>query len=102
MPSYSLVRPFTHDPTLPEEPPTYAVVASDTEAHYVFRGPGFLGLNDARIARLVKASGKTPTTEQEWMKIALRNIGYFWGDKPVPCGTLAEAILQAKEALSRK
>jgi hypothetical protein len=102
MPSYSLVRPYPQDPNGPEEPPTYAIVADTAEAHYVFPTDStFMGLDDARLARLVKVTKQTPTTEMEWLSLAGSNIGYYYLSEPVAAATLADAIIQAKAVLAQ-
>jgi len=69
MPSYSLVRPYPQKPDDPEEAPEFAVVADDKEAHYVFpQGSTFVGLDDARIQRLLSRVKTSPATELDWLK----------------------------------
>ncbi len=70
MASYSLVHPYNLKDLETPLPPSYAIVASDEEAHYVFKaGAEVVGLDDARLERLVKMTKTAPTTALEWLRV---------------------------------
>ncbi len=98
MASYSIVK------NLHTGEPAFAVVASDTEAHYVFPPKKRIsGLDDKRLAKLVKQLGvngrSAPASSIQWIKLLLMNVGHYGAEPPVEVETIEEAEAQAQALL---
>lgn len=97
MASYAIV----HD--LETDEPRFAIVATEAEVHYLFEpGREIVGLDDKRIARLVKARrGRAlPDRETPWTKLAMTSVGYFYAKPLVETSTIEEARSAALEILN--
>ncbi len=98
MASYSIVK------SLHTGAAAFAVVASDTEAHYVFPSTESSSeLNERRVSKLVKrleANGKSaPASPHGWTRLLLMNVGHYGSEPPVEVETIEEAEAQARALL---
>lgn len=79
---------------------TFAIVADDDGADYVYTdGQEIPGLDADRVARVGAAGATPPANAEQWLAAAAYNIGYFIVSPPQPANSLDEARTTATQAL---
>lgn len=82
---------------------SFAVVADDTQAHYVFPpgiDAGQLGLDDERIANVSETIGVKPVDALHWLQLAAYNVGYYTLSNAIDAPDIEAATTAAQQRLS--
>jgi len=89
---YSVITPG------PVEGPTFAVIADDTSAEYVFASneeKNASGLDSKRIVQIIKRTGRQPTNAKEWLRVASTDLGLVKVNAPATATNLDAARVAA-------
>lgn len=92
---YAIVRPG-----MQVDGQTFAIVADDDGADYVYTaGQEIPGLDADRVVRVGAARSTPPTNAEQWLAAAAYNIGYFIVSPPQPADSIDAARTTAAQAL---